>query len=190
MNPHATIFEILLRDIGWQPKARPIAGYGANGKTRCRDHIAAFHQPLDGFLDLVGRKILPERANQLRKALSALSYRGRERAIELAVKEELPVLGIEADNVGGQHIGGEIRRELQNVFTAVPRSPGLAMACHEVSTRILLTTPDHRRKAYSPVTRIPSVTLRWPLSMGLKTPLGGGAQACPPTRSGNIARKT
>ena len=56
-NAHPTISEILLRDSRRQAKARPVAGHGAGGSGRCRDDIAALNQPLEGFLDLVGRKI-------------------------------------------------------------------------------------------------------------------------------------
>ena len=92
-------------------------------------------------MDFVGRKILLQLANELPKALSALSYRGGERAIELAVKQELPVLGIEAHDIGWQHIDGEIRRELRNVFAVMQRKAASVIACHEVSTRIFATTP-------------------------------------------------
>jgi hypothetical protein len=51
-------------------------------------------------VNFVGRKILLQLANELPKALSALSYRGGECTIELAVKQELPVLGIEAHDIG------------------------------------------------------------------------------------------
>ena len=127
-NAHTTIREILLGDSRRQAEARPIAGHGAGGSARCRDDIAALDQPLEGFLDLVGRKIPPQLANELRKALSAFSYGGGEGAIKLAVKKELPVLGIEAHDVGRQHIDREIRRELRNVFAGVPRRAGPAIA--------------------------------------------------------------
>jgi hypothetical protein len=52
----------------------------------------------------------------------------------LAVKEEFPVLGIEADNVWRHHIDGEIRREAQQVLGA-PRSTVHAVTGHDVSTR-------------------------------------------------------
>ena len=52
-------------------------------------------------MDFVGWKILLQLTNKLPKALFALSDRGGERAIELAVKQEFPVLGIEAHDIGG-----------------------------------------------------------------------------------------
>ena len=128
LNAHTAFLEIFLRGLRRQAEARPIGGRGASRRARCRDNIAAVDQPLQGFLDFVGRKILLQLASELPKALSTLSYRGRERTIELAVKKELPVLGIEAHDIGWQHIDGEIRRELRNVFAVVlrklfPRSP-------------------------------------------------------------------
>jgi hypothetical protein len=35
------------------------------------------------------------------------------------MEKEFPILGIEANDIGGQHIGGEIRRKLQNVFAGL-----------------------------------------------------------------------
>ena len=107
-------------------------------------------------MDLVGRKILLQLANELPKAPSAFSYRGRERTIELAVKKELPVLGIEAHDIGRQHIDGEIRRELRNVFAVMLREAVPAIACHEVSTRVsflIASSADRRCEARIP--RVP-----------------------------------
>jgi hypothetical protein len=55
------------------------------------------------------------------------------------VQQELPILGIEAHDIGWQHIDGEIRRELQNVFAVTPVS---VIACHEVSTRTFAAALD------------------------------------------------
>ena len=52
-------------------------------------------------MDFVGWKILLQITNELLKAPSSLSYRIGECAIELAVKQELPVLGIEAHDIRG-----------------------------------------------------------------------------------------
>jgi hypothetical protein len=52
-------------------------------------------------MDFVGWKILLQVTNELPKALSTLSYRGGKRTIELSVKQELPVLGIETHDIGG-----------------------------------------------------------------------------------------
>ena len=76
------------------------------------------------------------------------------------MKKELPVLGIEAHDIGRQHIDGEIRRELRNVFAVMLRKAVPVIACHEVSTRTFATTPDRRCKAYSPVARTPSSSSR------------------------------
>jgi hypothetical protein len=72
-------------------------------------------------VDLVGRKLLLQLADELTKTLSTLAYRGGERTIELAVKKELTVLGIEAHDIAWQHIDGEIRRKPRNVFAVMPR---------------------------------------------------------------------
>jgi hypothetical protein len=100
-------------------------------------------------MDLVGWKIPFQLANQLPNALSILSYRGGERAIEFAVKQELPVLGIEAHDIGGQRIDGEIRRELRNVFAVSQRKLASGIACHEVSTRTFAAAPSSSRARVS-----------------------------------------
>jgi hypothetical protein len=86
-------------------------------------------------MDFVGRKILLQVTNELLKAPSTLSYRIGERAIEFAMKQELPILGIEAHDVGWQHIDTEIRGELRNAF-AIRRKLVSGTACHEVSARV------------------------------------------------------
>ena len=101
-------------------------------------------------MDLVGRKILLKVTNELLKAPSALSYRMRERTIKFAVKQKLPVLGIKADDIGGQHIDAEIRRELRDRFAILLCELISEIARHEVSTR----------KANSPVGMSPSSSLR------------------------------
>ena len=94
-------------------------------------------------MDFVGWKVLLQLTNELAKALFPLSDRRGERTIELAVKQEFPVLGIEAHDIGGQHVDGEIRREPRNVFAVVLSKLDSEIACHEVSTRTLpqLRTP-------------------------------------------------
>ena len=64
------------------------------------------------------------------------------------MKKELPVLGIEAHDIGWQHIDGEIRRELRNVFAVMLRKAVPVIACHEVSTRTSATTPRRQCKAF------------------------------------------
>ena len=94
-------------------------------------------------------KILLQLANELANALSGAD-RGRERTIELAVKKELPVLGIEAHDIGRQHVDGEIRRELRNVFAVTLRRAVPAIACHEAGTRasrLTATSLDRHCKA-------------------------------------------
>ena len=54
------------------------------------------------------------------------------------MQEEFAILGIEADHIGRKYIGGEVRRESQNVLAGLVRNAALAIGCHGVSTRILL----------------------------------------------------
>ena len=63
------------------------------------------------------------------------------------MKKELPVLGIEAHDIGWQHIDCKIRRELQNVFTILLPKAVPVIACHEVSTHTFATPPDRQYKA-------------------------------------------
>ena len=117
-----------------QAEARPEAGGDRRGGRRCRHDVTPFDQPLEGFLDLVCRKIPFQLARQLGKALATLADRGRQSAIKLAVKKEFPVLGIEADDVGRQHIDGEIRRELRDVLAGLTRRAGLTIFGHDFNT--------------------------------------------------------
>src|SRR5882757_10827765 len=105
-------------------------------------------------MDLFGRKILLEVMNELPKAPSTLSDRIGERTIEFAVKQKLPVFGIEAHDIRRQHIHAEIRRELRNRFAIMLCKLVSEIARHEVSTR----------KANSPVAMPPSSSLRSRLS--------------------------
>ncbi len=144
LNAHATFLEISRRGLRQKAEARPIGGYSPVRKARRRKDIAALDQPLQGFVDLVGGEIRLQIANKLPKALSALPDRGGERAIELTVKQEFPVLGIEAHDIRRQNIDGEIRRELRNLFTVELRGFVSGIACHEVSTRtfVIILTPQ------------------------------------------------
>src|SRR5450432_4297756 len=169
LNAHATIPEICVGHPGRQTETGPVAGDAACGRVRYRHDIAALEQPLERLVDLVGWKILLQPANQLAQASAVFSDRGGEGTIKLAVKEEFAVLGIEAHDIGGQHIGGEIRRELQNLFAGGPLGRALGMARHEVITRMLLATPDRSFKAHSPGTGAPWSSARWPFSLGRRS---------------------
>jgi hypothetical protein len=72
------------------------------------------------------------------------------------MKQELPVLGVKAYDIGRQHVDGEIRRELRNVFAVMLCNLVSVIACHEVGIR---TFGSGRYKAYSPAAWAPS-TLR------------------------------
>ena len=66
------------------------------------DDIAPVGQPLQRLFDLVGRKFLRELAHQRGAAFAVLADGSGDRAIERAVKEEFPVLGVKTDAVGRQ----------------------------------------------------------------------------------------
>src|SRR5262249_50294315 len=119
INAHTKFLELVLRGLRREAEARPVGVDDACGGTGARDDKAALDNPLDGFTDRVGRKIPLELANELLKVLSSRSYRRREHAIELAVQKKLAVLGVEAHDIGGQHIDSEIRRKPRNVLAAV-----------------------------------------------------------------------
>ena len=129
-NGHTTFLEILLRGPGRQAEARPIGGADATGRAGCWKDIAAVEQSLQGFMDFVGWKILLQVADQLPKALYTLSYCGGECTIELAVEQKLPVLGIEAYDIGREHVDGEIRRKLRHVFAVMLWKLLSVIACH------------------------------------------------------------
>src|ERR1700722_2419117 len=97
-------------------------------------------------MDLIGRKVLLEVTNELLKAPPTLSDRIGERAIEFAVQQELPVLGIEAHDVRRQHIDAEIGRELRNGLAILRCKLVFGIPCHELSIR----------KPQSPADRAPS----------------------------------
>src|ERR1700735_1597389 len=101
-------------------------------------------------MNFIGWKILLEVTNELLKAASTFSDRIGERTIEFAVKQELPVFGIEAHHIRRQHIHAEIRRELRNRFAIVLCELVSEIARHEISTR----------KADSPVATALSSSLR------------------------------
>ena len=65
--------------------------------------MSAIDQPLYGLFYLIGRKIPRQRAKNLVKALPTLRYRGRQPTENFAMKEELSVLGVEADGVWRHH---------------------------------------------------------------------------------------
>ena len=141
--------QIGFRNLRGQAETCPIAGDSAVGGRRGRHDVAAVIQPLESFVDLVGRKFPLQFGDQPAQAFPGLSDRLGERDIEFAVQEEFSVLRIEAHDIGREHVDGEIRRELHNVFAGVARGAGLAMACHEFRTRTLLILADRQCEAYS-----------------------------------------
>ncbi|UWU81106.1 hypothetical protein N2603_22345 [Bradyrhizobium huanghuaihaiense] len=125
------IAKILFGDLQRDAEARQET---ADGVVECfwvpRNDISAIEEPLDRFLDLVGRKVLRKLANDLRPSLAMFSDRGGQGAVELAVQEELAVLRIKADRVGRQYVSGEVRCKSENVFAGLPRNAGLANCSH------------------------------------------------------------
>ena len=153
LNAYTAVAEILLGGVRRQTEARPVGGHRAGRRGRCRHHIAPVDQPFHGFVDLVGGKIPLQRANDLSKGLPALSGLRRPGTIELTVKKELAVLGIEAHDIGRQHVNSEIRRELRNVSAVMLGRADSPIACHELGTR---TSPRRHCKACCPLARAPS----------------------------------
>src|ERR1043166_1316745 len=100
-------------------------------------------------MHFVGGKAPFQLAHELAKALRALAYRGSKRAIEFAVKKELPVLGIEAHRIGRQHIDGEIGCEPRNVFAVGLRKMAGGVGFYEVSTHTLAVQFPRRRQTPS-----------------------------------------
>ena len=96
------------------------------------------------------------------------------------MKEELPVLGIETDDIRRQHVDGEIRRELRNVLAGLSRSAGLAATCHDF-TRTLPRAPARRCRAYSSATGISSSSSRAGISRTILNLLV--RHACAPRRT-------
>src|SRR3954451_20845070 len=149
LDAHAAIIQVLLGNIRGQAQAGPIARHRLSGGCRCRDDITPFYEPLEGLLNLLGRKIPAQVADELSETPSTLRDCRGERAREFAVKKELPVLRVETHHVRRQHINREVRRELRNVFAGIALQAG-KLCVHDVSTRVLPGTSVAAWKAYSP----------------------------------------
>ncbi|WP_249149371.1 hypothetical protein [Bradyrhizobium liaoningense] len=139
LDQDGAIAKILFRDFQRHAEA---CQETADGAVECfrgpRNDILAIEQPLDRFLDLVGREALRKLAKDLRPRLAVLPDRGGEGAVEFAVQEEFAVLGIETNRARRQGIGREVRCKSQNVLAELPHNAGLAIDGHRVSTLILL----------------------------------------------------
>ena len=150
LDAHATVLQIAFSVRRRQPEARPIGGGAARRGARRRNDVAAVEQAASGLRGSCRQgNPFPARERSAPKLLPAADC-GGERAVELAVKKELPVLGIEAHDIGRQHIDGEIRRELRNVFAVALRRAVSAFACPEASTRastLTVTSLDRHCKA-------------------------------------------
>ena len=149
LDAHTTFLEISLRGLRQQAEARPVgvrafADERAAGTTKRRS-ASRFRA---SWILSEGKFCSSSRTSSAK--LLPAADRGRERTIERAVKKELPVLGIEAHDIGRQHVDGEIRRELRNVFAVTLRRAVPAIACHEAGTRasrLTATSLDRHCKA-------------------------------------------
>src|SRR4051812_36692441 len=135
LNADRALLEIGLRDFGGKTEARPIGSNAAAGSALCRDDIGAIDQALERLVDFVGREMPVQVARDIPKALAALANGRRQRAVELTMEKELPVLRIEAHHIGRLYVDGEVRCELRNVLAVTQRRDVLGIACHEVCTR-------------------------------------------------------
>ena len=100
------------------------------------DQVTAVEEPRERLLDLVGRIFPLELTEEVAKAAAAISYRRRQRTIELAMEEELPVFRVEAHGIGRQQIDAEVRRKLRNVLAAAQRWDALTVAPRSAAARL------------------------------------------------------
>src|SRR5262249_61763147 len=114
-------------DCGSETEIRPIGGNDVCRRTRLADQVAALDQPGDCLADLIGREFLRKLTNNLPEALSR-AYRDCERGVELAMKEELPVFGIEANDTIGQGIDRKVWRELEDIAVGKLRNRAAAIS--------------------------------------------------------------
>ena len=96
-------------EFGVKPEARPIACRHAVNQVRGNDE-AAIQQTLEGFVDLDRGEFTGKHADDGFATLSC-AYARSKRAVEFAAKKDLPVLRIEADDIGSQDINRKIWRE-------------------------------------------------------------------------------
>src|SRR5579885_2019026 len=96
--------------------------------------MMAIDQTLERFMDSVSRVFFAELANDLSETFAGSDCVGH-RTIEFAVQKEFPVLGIEAYDIGRQHIDREIRRKLRNVFGLERRKPVTALGRRKLRAR-------------------------------------------------------
>ena len=108
-NLHANFPEVLRGGFGLEPEASPIGRCRIVGRARGHDE-AAIEQAFESFVDLYGREFTGKRADDGFSTFPCANPRGK-RAVELAVKKDLPILRIEADDIGRQDIDREIWRE-------------------------------------------------------------------------------
>ena len=100
--------------IGSEAEICPISSSRIRCSACLADQVAALDQSANGLPDLIGREFSGKFTDNPPKTLSG-AYRYSERRIELAMKEELPMLGIEANDVIWQSIDRKVRRELEDI---------------------------------------------------------------------------
>src|SRR5262249_14115201 len=84
LDAHASFSQFALGLVRCKPEARAIGRRdGRLRGTRPHDDIAPSNEPLERFLNLVGRKMLLQLARECAQATAASPYRGSDRAIEL-----------------------------------------------------------------------------------------------------------
>src|SRR3954470_13185325 len=98
-NACTKTLEVFFSGLRWQPEAGPIGRACTSAGARCRKDEPPLEQPPQCFLDLRCREVSFQLAHEFPKA-RATRYFLRQCTVEFAVKKELPVLGIEADDVG------------------------------------------------------------------------------------------
>ena len=72
------------------------------------DEVATIEQPRERLLDLVGRILAFELAEEVAETAAAFADCGSERAIEFAMKKEFAIFRIEAHRIGRQQIDAEV----------------------------------------------------------------------------------
>ena len=82
VNANTALFKILFRFSKRHPQTCPIGGHCAAREFRLGNDIAAIKQSLQGFLDLLGWKILLQHVHDVLRTLSVLGDQGADRNIE------------------------------------------------------------------------------------------------------------
>ena len=174
-NACTKTLEVFFSGLRWQPEASPIGRACTSAGARCRKDEPPLEQPPQCFLDLRFREVSFQLAHEFPKA-RASRYFLRQCAVEFAVKKELPVLGIEADDVGRKRIDAEIRRELRHFIDVEwddAAVPGIAFHFSHAGLVLIVTGPMIarssilRNRAKNPSLRALTIgtDLRWTMRL-------------------------